>query len=185
MAKGNPVSRTLVWVLLGLLFVGLAGFGIGGFGGSVRRIGTVGGQDIGVNDYARAMRQELQALSAQAGRPLTFQQAAAFGLDAQVLQRLVTTAALDDLAQRIGVDAGDARLAREIRAIPAFAGLSGQFDREGYRATLEQNGFNEASFEARVRADLARSVIQAAVAAPATPPAVMARTLYAWAGERR
>jgi peptidyl-prolyl cis-trans isomerase D len=185
MAKGSKVSRALVWILLGLLVVGLAGFGIGGFGGTARRIGTVGGQEIGVNDYARALRQALQAFSAQAGRPVPLAEAQAFGLDAQVRQRLVTTAALDDLAARIGLSVGDARLAREIRAIPTFQGLSGGFDRAGYRVTLEQNGFTEASFEARVRADLARSVLERAVAAPIQPPAVMAATLYAYAAERR
>lgn len=185
MAKGNTVSRALVWVLLGLLFVGLAGFGIGGFGGTVRRIGTVGGQDIGTVDYQRALRAELAALSQQARRAVPFAEAQAMGLDGQVRQRLVTTAALDDLADRIGVSAGDARLAREIRAIPAFAGLSGQFDREAYRITLEQNGYTEAAFEARVRADLARSLVERAAAAPAPMPAVFATTLYAHAAERR
>ncbi len=185
MAKGNTASRTLVWILLALLFVGLAGFGIGGFGGTVRSLGKVGGQDIAVNDYARALRQEVQALSAQTGRPVTVQQALAVGLDQQVRQRLVTTAALDDLAERIGVSAGDARLAAEIRAIPAFAGLSGQFDRESYRALLDRNGFTEAAFEARVRADIARGLIQAAVAAPFAPPPSMGRLIYAWAAERR
>jgi peptidyl-prolyl cis-trans isomerase D len=185
MARGNTVSKALVWVLLGLLFVGLAGFGIGGFGGTVRRIGTVGGQDIGTVDYQRALRAELSALSQRARRAVSFAEAQAFGIDGQVRQRLVTTAALDDLADRIGVSAGDARLAAEIRAIPAFAGLTGQFDREAYRITLDQNGYTEAAFEARVRADLARGLIERAAGAPAPFPPVFAREIYAHAAERR
>jgi peptidyl-prolyl cis-trans isomerase D len=184
MAKSSRVSRTLVWILLGLLFVALAGFGVEGFGRMAQRIGTVGDQEISTQDYARALRQELAAVAAGAGRAVPFAEAAAFGLDAGVRQRLVTTAALDDLAARIGLSVGDARLAREIRALPALQGPAG-FDRETYRAILEQNNFTEASFEARMRADLARSLIQTAAAAPLLPPPVFAATLYGFAAERR
>lgn len=185
MAKGGKVSQSLVWVLLALLIIGLGGFGITSFGGSVRSIGSVGSQDIGTNEYARALQQELAALSAQVGRNVPFAEGAQYGVDRTVRQRLVTTAALDHEAERIGLSVGDARLAREIRGIAAFGGMSGQFDRDAYRFALEQGGFSEAQFESRVRQDLARSLLQAAIAEGSGSAEALAQIFYDYVAESR
>jgi len=185
MAKGGKVGQAAVWVLLVLLIVGLAGFGITGFGTSMRGIGTVGEVEIDARDYARNIQQEVNALSAQAGRPVGFAEAQMLGVDRNVLEQLVTTAAFDDLAASLGVSVGDERLAREIRALPAFRGLDGTFDREGYRFALDRNNLREAEFETRMRADIARGLLQGAIAGRFDPPEVYARTLHAYAAERR
>ncbi|MFN3938124.1 MAG: peptidylprolyl isomerase [Gemmobacter sp.] len=185
MAKGGKVGNALVWVLLVLLIIGLAGFGITNFGGTVRAIGKVGDQEISTNAYARAVQQELQALSAQTGRNVPFAEGQAMGVDRMVLERLVTLAALDDEAARIGISVGDARVAREIRAMPGLAGVSGQFDRDGYRFALERLGFTEAQFEAQVRADIARGILQGAVAGGFQGSTVLADAIWDHIAERR
>ena len=185
MAKGGKFGQTLVWILMAMLILGLGGFGISNFGGSVRSIGSVGGQVIGTNDYARALQQDLNALSAQVGRQVPFAEASGFGIDRSVRQRLVTTAALDDTTARIGLSVGDVRLATEIRTMRDFGGVSGQFDRDAYRFMLEQNGMTEAQFETRVRADIARGMLQAAVSTGAVGPESVARAYYDYIAERR
>jgi peptidyl-prolyl cis-trans isomerase D len=185
MAKGGKVGQALVWVLLLLLIIGLAGFGVTNFGGTVRSIGKVGDQPIATGDYARALQQELRALSSQAGRNVTFSEAQTFGIDASVRQALVATAALDNAAAEIGISAGDARLAREVRSLPVFQGPAGGFDREAYRFQLEQSGFTEAAFEDRVRADLARGALQTAIGGGFTAPEALGRILYTYVAERR
>jgi peptidyl-prolyl cis-trans isomerase D len=72
MAKGarGKGANIFVWIILGLLIVGLAGFGVGGFGGSVRSIGKVGDREITTSDYARALQQEIRAYEAQIGQPV-------------------------------------------------------------------------------------------------------------------
>ena len=40
MSKGNT-SKTLVWILMGLLILGLGGFGVTNLGGTVRTVGDV------------------------------------------------------------------------------------------------------------------------------------------------
>lgn len=183
--KKGGISNIFVWIMLVLLIIGLAGFSITNFGGSVSTIGRVGERPIDANDYANAMQSEMNAFSAQIGQPVTFAQAEALGIDRQVRQQLVTQAALDNEAARIGLSAGDERVAREITQIPAFQGVNGAFDRETYRFTLERNNMREAEFESRLRDDLARSVLQGAMSGGFAAPDALTDTLFAYVGERR
>jgi peptidyl-prolyl cis-trans isomerase D len=183
--KKRKGSLVLVWVLMAMLVAGLGGFGVTNFGGGIASIATVGDRPIEVTDYARALQQELQAFSAQIGQPVTMEQAQTLGLDRQVRQRLITAAALDNEAARIGLSVGDARVAQEIMSNDAFKGVTGAFDRETYRFTLERNNLTEPAFEARVREDLSRSLMQGAVAGGFTAPAPMVSALQGWIGEKR
>lgn len=180
--KGQQV---VVWTLVAMLVVGLGGFGVTNFGGGLQSIGRVGDREIEVNDYARALQQELAAFGAQIGQTVTLQQAQALGLDAQVRQRLVAEAALDNETARVGLSVGDARVAEEITANSAFQGTAGQFDRETYRLTLQQNNLTENAFEQGLRDNLARSLLQGAVAGGFVSPAPLVDTLHAYIAERR
>ena len=64
-----------LWIILGLLFVGLVGFGSTGFNGNVRSLGSAGDKDISIQSYANALRRQIDAFSRQIGTPLSFQQA--------------------------------------------------------------------------------------------------------------
>ncbi|QYK39868.1 MAG: SurA N-terminal domain-containing protein [Paracoccaceae bacterium] len=183
--KKGGIANIFVWIMLVLLIVGLAGFSITNFGGGVTSVGRVGDRDLTVTDYANALRAEMSAFSAQVGQPVTFEMAQMLGLDRQVRQQLVTQAALDNEAARIGISAGDTRVAREIAEIPAFQGVNGQFDRETYRFTLERNDMTPAQFEVRLRDDLARSVLTGAVSGGFAAPDALTDTLFAWVAERR
>lgn len=185
MAAKGKTSQLLVWILLGLVLIGLGGYGVDSFGGSVRSIGQVGDREITTRDYARALQQEIRAFEAQIGQSLPFQTAVALGIDRVVRQNLVTVAALDNEAARIGLSVGDAAVRRELLAIEAFRGLDGSFDREAYRYVLEQNGFSEAEFEEELRAESARTLLQAAVVGGVAAPGPHVAALYRWAAERR
>ena len=185
MAAGGKTGQVLVWILMAMLILGLGGFGITNFGGSVRSIGSVDGQDISTDEYFRALRSDLNALSAQVNRPLGFTEASALGLDASVRQRLVTSAVLDAETDRLNISVGDARLAEEIRGIPAFHNMSGAFDRTAYTATLQDNGWKEAQFEAQMRRDLSRGLLQTAVATGFAGSDAAAAAFYDYVEERR
>lgn len=187
MAKGGKrkASNIVVWILLGLLVVGLAGFGIGDFGGSVRSVGTVGDEEIETQDYALALQSQLAQLQRQTGQSLSMAEARSFGLDRMVLESLVTTAALDNEAQRIGLSVGDAVVRKQIVSLPAFQGIDGNFDREAYEFTLDRNGLTPRDFEEQIREEEARELLRRAVAAGAAPPSGHAETLAAWLGEER
>jgi peptidyl-prolyl cis-trans isomerase D len=54
MAAGkNSISKTFVWILMGLLFVGLAGFGATSLTGTIRTVAQVGDESISVDAYVR------------------------------------------------------------------------------------------------------------------------------------
>lgn len=184
-AKGKT-ANIFVWIILFLLIVGLAGFGVDGFlGGQVRSIGKVGDRDIPVQDYARALQQEMRAIEAELGQGMSFDEARGFGVDRAVLAQMVTIAALENEAMQLGISVGDAMVQRELLAQPAFRGISGQFDRETYRFILQSEGMSESDFEERLRLETARGLLQTAVVAGIPAPQVQADALYGYLGERR
>lgn len=187
MAKsaGKKASNIVVWVILGLLVVALAGFGATNFGGSVRAVGQVGETEIEANDYARALQTELSVLQRQSGQVFPLAQARAFGIDRQVLQRLVADAALDNEAAEIGLSVGDEEVGRRVRDIPGLQGIDGNFDRDTYAQRLRQNGSSVKEFEETIRADAARTLLQTAVLGGAVTPPAFTDTLFNYARERR
>ncbi|WP_108837674.1 peptidylprolyl isomerase [Tateyamaria sp. Alg231-49] len=186
MAKGsNSISKTAVWILLGLLILGLGGFGATNLSGTIRTVGSVGDKYIDIDDYARTLQQEIQAVSRQTGSQLTFAQAQAVGLDQAVLAQLVRARALDHEAAEMGLSVGDETLRDEILNIPAFQGLDGSFDRDAYSFALRNSGRSEAEFEAQLRDEVARSLLQAAIMSGVSMPEVYARTLVDFLGETR
>ena len=183
-AKGTG-SKIAVWIILVLLIIGLAGFGATNFGGTVNSIGKVGDRDIDVQRYARDLQNQIAAFSGQIGQNLTFAQAQQFGIDQAVLQQLVSTVALEDEADKLGLSAGDEEVRTQVLSIPAFQGLDGNFDREAYRFTLERNGQTEKQFEDSLRSEIARTLVQGAVASGLQTPDTYVQTLFDFVGERR
>ena len=183
-AKGRT-TRFLVWIILGLLVVGLAGFGTRNFGGRIRSVGEVGTTEITLDRYSSALRQQMNAFSAQTGQRVDMQQARAFGLDRAALARLIGSAALENEATRLGLSVGDRTVQQQVLAIPAFAGADGRFDRDTYEFTLDRTGQTAADFEATIRIDSASKILQAAVVTGFVAPAAYADILLAYIGERR
>ncbi|MGA9411958.1 MAG: SurA N-terminal domain-containing protein [Roseobacter sp.] len=185
MAKGSTISKTAIWVLLGLLILGLAGFGATNLSGTIRTIGTAGDKPISVDTYARQLQQEIRAVEQQQGAALPFAQAQQFGLDRAVLQRLVATRSLDHESAQLGLSIGDNELRNRVLEISAFQGINGEFDREGYRFALEQAGLSEAQFETQLREEVARTIVQGAVLGGIAMPNTYVDTLMTYVGEQR
>jgi peptidyl-prolyl cis-trans isomerase D len=181
----NKAKEAAVWVMTGLLILGLGGFGVTSFSTGVATVARVGDAEVTADDYARAFQTQVAALSQQFGRQISTQEALAFGLDGQVLQSLIARAALDNEAARIGLSVGDEVVATELVKMPAFQGISGTFDREAYSFQLDRNNQTEAEFEGYLRRDVARSLLQGVVTGGFAGPEVLTDTLYAWAAERR
>lgn len=186
MAAGvNTLSKTFVWILMGLLIAGLAGFGVLNMSGTVRTIGNVGNQEISVDEYVRELQGQIRAIEAQTGQPLPVQQAFALGLDQSALSRLVALASLDSEVADLGLSIGDANLHQEIVGIQAFQGANGEFDREAYRFQLERANLREADFEADLRAEAARTLVQGAIISGVIMPETLGDTLTSYVAARR
>lgn len=182
---GKVQSSMLVWVLMAMLITGLGGFGVTNFGRSVTAIGSVGGQEIAVTTYARALNNQINALSRQFGQQLGLKEAQLFGLDQQVLSGLIANAALDNEATRVGISVGNTAVATRVAADQSFQDLNGKFDAATYRRLLEQNNMTVKDYEASLRADIARTVLQAAVVGGIKAPDALTDTVYTHAAEQR
>ncbi|MBB3993819.1 peptidyl-prolyl cis-trans isomerase D [Sulfitobacter undariae] len=185
MAKRSSIGKTATWGLMGLLFVGLGGFGAVNLSGNLRTIGTVGDKSISVDTYARQMQQDLRNISAQSGSNISFAQAQQLGLDTIVLQRIVRERALDHEATLIGLSIGDETLRDRVVAISSFQGVDGSFDRQGYAQTLRSAGLTEAEFETSLREEAARQLLQDAIISGVEMPAAYAETLVSYVAENR
>ncbi|WP_295048365.1 peptidylprolyl isomerase [uncultured Paracoccus sp.] len=178
-------KSTIVWVLMGLMVLGLGGFGVTSFSGGSASIGSVGDTSVTADDYARALRQQINAYQQQTGQPLGMDQAQAIGLPQAVQSQLITAAALEEQARRIGVSVGDEKVRQTILEAPAFRGPTGAFDRAAYAEVLRRENLSEAEFEREVRTDEARLLIQRAVAGGVDAPRAAVDTTAKWILERR
>jgi peptidyl-prolyl cis-trans isomerase D len=183
--RTKNMSKIAVWILMGMLILGLGGFGATNLSGTLRTLGTVGDKHIDIDQYARQLSQEIRAVEAQTGQQLPFAQAQAMGLDQAVLQRLVRQRALDNETDKLGLSIGDAALRDEILQIRSFRGVDGKFNREGYKLALEQSGMTETDFETSLREEAARTLLQGAIASGVVMPDTYAKTLVNYVGEAR
>lgn len=185
MAKSSSMTRTAVWILLGLLILGLAGFGATNMGGNIRTVGHVGDKPITTQAYFLALQRQMNQIREQTQETVTFAELQEFGIDQAVLQRLVMLRALDHEATEMGLSIGDANIRDQILGIGAFQSVDGTFDREAYAFALERQGLTEGEFEASLRDETARTLLQSAVVNGVRMPSIFAETLVAYAGETR
>lgn len=173
-------KSTIVWILLGLMILGLGGFGVTSFSGGTTEVGSVGDTKITADEYARALQNEMRSLSQQTGQQITMAQAQQMGLPAMVQGQLIGAAALAEQARRIGVSVGDEKVAQTIMQAGAFQGPNGKFDRTAYSEILRRERLTEADFEGTVRNDESRLILQRAVANGVTAPAPMVNQTSRW-----
>ncbi|UWQ34646.1 SurA N-terminal domain-containing protein [Leisingera sp. M527] len=186
MAAGmKKLSKTFVWILMGMLIVGLAGFGAVNFTSSASSVASVGDEEVSIGTYVRELQREQRGLQAQTGQAVSMAQLSAFGLDRVVLGRLISLAALDHEAKGLGLSIGDENLIEELGAIDAFQGVNGAFDREAYSFALRNAGLSEKEFEDDLRREAARTIVQNAVLSGTEMPGILTETLTGFIGARR
>ena len=184
-SQSKSISKYFVWILLGLLIIGLGGFGASGLSGTMRSVGSVGDRDISIDEYARALRQELAQTGQQFGQTLTFKQAQLFGLPQQTLSRLVLQKAIEVEADRLGLSVGDEAVLEQLVKVSAFRGSDGQFSREAYTFALENNRLSEAEFEDGIRQETTRNIVQAAVVTGNVMPSIFTEKMIDFLLETR
>jgi len=174
-------------VVMGVLIVSFAVWGIAdiftGFGKS--SLAKVGGTEISTEQFRQIYTEKLQQLGRSFGRPLTMEQARAFGLDRQVLQQTIAEAALDEQARRMGLAQSQDETMRVIYNDPNFKGLGGNFDAARFQATIRQYGYTEQRYLAEQRRVGLRRQIAGTVSAGLEPPKVLIDALTRFQNEQR
>jgi peptidyl-prolyl cis-trans isomerase D len=183
----NIFGRVILGIFAGLIVVGFGFFGIRDVFNNFRagQLATIGDEEIGVQQYRSEYQNELQRLQRQAKRAVTNDEARQMGLDRQVLSRLVTGAALDQTAKKMGLAISDADIARIIKADKTFAGLNGAFDQSRMDELLRDNGYTEATYVREQRQGSLRQEIGVAVTGALKTPDVMLSAINTFTNETR
>ena len=173
--------------VVGFLIISFGIWGIGdifrGFG--VFTVAKVGRTEISIDQFRFRYNEQLQQLGRQAGRPITPEQARAFGLEQQVLGQLIAGMALDERARQLRLGISDAEVAKQIMAEPAFRGINGQFDQSTFLQRIRDIGYTEQRFVLEQRQSALRLQIAKAIGAQLTPPKVMAEVVDHFRDEER
>ena len=163
-------------VLMALLVLSFAVWGIGGFEGyGAGTLATVGDTEVSIQEFANAYDQTQRAAQ-QTGQEANPQ---------QVLSRLLLSAALDDEARGHGLGVSDDRVAREIAANPAFRGAGGAFDRERFALLLDNARIDRDDYVRDVKRDLVREQIMVSLGVGIEAPQPLVEALYRLQNEER
>lgn len=179
------------WLTVGLLFLLAVSFAIWGIqdyigGGSPTAVARVDGREIKADEFADVLRRQVERRAQETGEPFTMQDAVAQGMDTGILQSLISDAALDVRAARLGVGLSDARLLKQLEGIEAFRNpVTGAFDPASYQSVLRENDLTPARFERELRRETSRAQLAAAIGAGGRLPDVIVSQLLLIRSERR
>ena len=186
-ASSNWLGKTIMATVMGVLIISFGIWGIAdifrGFGQST--LATIGHTEISINEFRQLYTEKLQQIGRQFGRPLTPDQARAFGIDRQVLQQTIAEAALDEEARRLGLGQSEAETMRMIVNDPNFKGVGGAFDPARFQAMIRQFGFTEQRYIADQRRVSLRRQIAGTISVGIEPPKVMIEALSRFQNEQR
>lgn len=156
------------------------------FGGISRgdRMAVVGGETIPLADLPAAANAGLDQVREQNPTITMPEFVAEGGFDA-IIDQLIDRAAVAEYARKYGLRAGENLVNSEILKIPAFQGLTGEFDPQTYIGALRSRGLSDQSFRRDLEAGLLeQQLLRSAVAAPRMPEKI-ARQYAALVLEKR
>jgi peptidyl-prolyl cis-trans isomerase D len=186
-ASANWLGRILMAVILGLIAVSFAIWGIGdifrGFGRST--VAKIGGTEISVEQFRQYYNEQLQQIGRQLRRPISQEQARALGLDRQLIGQMLAEAGLDVRAKQLRLAASDEEIARKITTDPTFQGPTGRFDRARFEQIIRNAGFTEARFVAEQRRLTLRRHISDTLTADLAAPKTAIEAIQRYQQEQR
>lgn len=183
-AAGTWVAKLLLMLLVVSFAIwGISGQLMHGFGSD--KVVTVGGTSVSAKDYRLAFDRQLNVLSQQFGQRLTREQAAAFGIDQQVLAQLTAGAVLDEQARKLGLGLSKDRLAALAREDPAFSGPDGKFDRQRFDYVLREVGMTPEDYLRNRQQVAVRQQIVEAVSDGLKAPSTFLNAVALYRGENR
>lgn len=182
-SAGGVIGVIFVLLLIASFIIWFPAGWFQGFGSQDLII--VGDTKIGPHEYMRAQQDVLRAMSSQAGRSLSLQEARALGLDRRVMERLIGGAVVDAHARALHLAIGDTAILDEIMKDPAFKDPSGNFSPALFQQTLQAMGINEQGYIDSLRERNLRRQILSTVGKVAAGPDVLVTALNNFNGETR
>ncbi len=145
----------------------------------------VGSTSVTTQEYRAVYDSQLNALSQQAGRRLTRQEADIFGLRNNVLSLVTTGAVLDENAKNLGLGISKEELARAIANDPGLRDFSGKVDPEAIKRTLRNRGITQEEFENDRKRQAIRNQLQAGITGSLDMPKVFEEAIALFRNETR
>ena len=154
-------------------------------GFSSHALAEVGKTEISVDTFRNVYQSELSRLQRLERRSITNEEAHQFGLDRQVLSKLVGEAALDDQARRLGLLVSEEAVRNSILEDENFKGLSGQFDRQVFETFLRDEGLTEKLYLREQRAAKTRREIVDTLTSGLQLPQALLDAMHRYQSESR
>jgi len=184
----SKIGLPIVLAFLALMALAFAASDITGstFGGvsGGDRLAVVGGEVIPIAELPVAANVALDQVRAQ-NPTLTMPEFVAEGGLDEVIDQLIDRFAVGEYGRRYGLRAGENLVNSEILKIPAFQGVTGNFDEQTYIAALRSRGLSDATFRRDLQDGLLeQQLLRSAMAAPQLPEKI-ARQYAALVLEKR
>jgi peptidyl-prolyl cis-trans isomerase D len=174
-------------VVVGGLVIAFGVWGIGdifrGFGLST--VAKIGRTEISIDEFRIRYNDQLQRLGRQLNRPISSEQARAFGVEQQLLGQMIAFAALDERARQLRLVISDDDLRKRIMENPAFRGLTGTFDQNAFLQRIRDSGFSEQRFLFEERQGTVRRQLIEAIGGDIATPQAAAAALERYGEEER
>lgn len=183
----NSAGSWIVKILLGMLVFSFAIWGIGDIFQGERQgpVAEVGGREVSAADFLQDYSAQLSSLSAQLGRPLTAQEAQAFGITQSVLQNTISQTAVTIHAEELGVGISDDAIASAIQSAPAFQTASGAFDLARFQQFLSNRRISEQGFVRLQREEMIRGQVMSAIGRGAHVPETLLSAMNNYRNDER
>ncbi len=187
-ASKSWLGKIVVGILFSFLILSFAVWGIGDIfrGIGVGTVAKVGKTEVLTETYRQAYQTQLQTWQREARRAVTNVEARAAGLDRQVLNRLLSEAALDQRVKDLGLAMADRDIAQAIVNDPSFIGPTGRFERQRFNDALREAGFpNEQRFLLEQRMTYLRRELALSIAGDIPVPQALMEAAHRYGSETR
>lgn len=178
----------VVKLLLGLLVLSFGAWGIGDYiqGGAVNQsVATIGDREISSQEYSTEFQREMNRLQRIFGNNLDAGMARSLGIQQSVLNRMIQAEIFTAAAKDYGMMVTDKTVLQQIQSMESFRGMTGNFDRDMFRQTINNAGYTEDMFVALIRGDLSRSYLLNSFENGAAASDTMLKAIYGYREETR
>ena len=133
------------------------------------KMAVVGSRNIALSELPAAANAELRQARQQNPTLTMAEFVAQGGLDA-IVEQLINRNTVGEYGRTHGLRAGDNLVNSEILKIPAFQGVTGEFDQKTYEAALQNAGLSPQAFRQDLEDGLIeQQLLRSAIAAPQLP----------------
>jgi len=182
----NNAQGVLVWIVVGLIVVSFALFGLGSYlsGASKSVAASVNGTDISSTALTRAFQNYQERLRGMFGDQYRPEMFATPRVKNEVLQGLITQEVMNQMLSEQGYQASDEQIVEKIKTYEAFQ-EGGVFSSDRYKEVLSLQGLNGEAFENDLSRDIASQQLRAGITSSAFLTEKEKKTLAALENQKR